>query len=101
MQRDAGNADVAGYYAESVMMLANNRFIGCFARVNEQKDARESLNSTGMFFKPLPAADCDNAPTRVAEIITRVAGIALQREICELVQAEAESRGIALPSKCL
>jgi glutamate--cysteine ligase len=73
------------YYAESVIMLANNRFIGKFARVNEQKDARTSLNSTGMYFKPLPLAECENDETAVATIITRVAGIALQREVCELV----------------
>lgn len=73
------------YFAESVIMLANNRFIGKFARVNEQKDARTSLNSTGMFFKPLPLAECQNDETTVATIVTRVAGIALQREVCELV----------------
>jgi len=73
------------YFAESVVMLANNQFIGKFARVNEQKDARTSLNSTGMFFKPLPLAECQDDETKVATLITRVAGIALQREVCELV----------------
>lgn len=73
------------YFAESVVMLANNQFIGKFARVNEQKDARTSLNSTGMYFKPLPLAECESDETRVATVITRVAGIALQREVCELV----------------
>lgn len=73
------------YFAESVVMLANNQFIGKFARVNEQKDARTSLNSTGMYFKPLPLAECESNETRVATVITRVAGIALQREVCELV----------------
>ncbi len=76
------------YYAESVIMLANNHFIGKFARVNEQKDARTSLNSTGMYFKPLPLAECQNDETIVATLITRVAGIALQREIGELVTPE-------------
>lgn len=72
------------FFAESVVMLANNRFIGQFARVNEQKDARQSLNSTGMYFKPLTPAECENSETRVATVITRIAGLALQREICEL-----------------
>ncbi|MBV6492680.1 MAG: hypothetical protein LDLANPLL_00677 [Turneriella sp.] len=72
------------YFAESVVMLANNHFIGKFARVNEQKDARSSLNSTGMFFKPIPLSECGDDATKVATLITRMAGIALQREIEEL-----------------
>lgn len=77
------------HFAESVLMLANNRFIGKFGRVNEQKDARSSLNSTGMYFKPVPLSECDNPETQVATIITRIAGIALQREISELVKPGA------------
>jgi len=79
----------AAHFAESVMMLANNRFIGKFGRVNEQKDARTSLNSTGMYFKPLAFAECENPETQVATIITRIAGVALQREIAELAQPGA------------
>lgn len=74
------------HFAESVMMLANNQFIGKFGRVNEQKDARSSLNSTGMYFKPLALAECQNPETQVATVITRIAGVALQREISELVK---------------
>ncbi len=81
------------HFAESVMMLANNRFIGKFGRVNEQKGARSSLNSTGMYFKPLSLAECENPETQVATIITRIAGVALQREIGELVKP-----GTAQPS---
>lgn len=75
-------------WAESVIMLANNQFIGKFARVNEQKDARTSLNSTGMYFKQIPLSDCNDDQTQVATIITRIAGIALQYEVCELVKPE-------------
>lgn len=74
----------AANFAESVIMLANNQFIGKFARVNEQKDARTSLNSTGMYFKPIHLKDAQDDATTVATIITRIAGIALQREICEI-----------------
>jgi glutamate--cysteine ligase len=74
-----------GHFAESVVMLANNQFIGKFGRVNEQKGARTSLNSTGMYFKQIAADACNDNDTIVASLITRVAGIALQREICELV----------------
>ena len=56
--------------------------------MNEQKDARTSLNSTGMYFKPLPLSECGNDETKVTTVITRVAGIALQREVCELVTPE-------------
>lgn len=75
-----------GHFAESVLMLANNQFIGKFGRVNEQKDARSSLNSTGMYFKPLAFAECENPETQVATVITRIAGVALQREIGELAK---------------
>ncbi|HRP68972.1 MAG TPA: glutamate--cysteine ligase, partial [Turneriella sp.] len=51
--KDAVPGGKIAYTAESVIMLANNRFIGKFLRVNEQKDTRQSLNSTGMFFKPV------------------------------------------------
>lgn len=74
-----------GHFAENVVMLANNRFIGRFGRVNEQKDARTSLNSTGMYFKQIPLDESQNAETEVATIMTRIAGIALQREICEIL----------------
>ncbi len=74
-----------GHFAENVVMLANNRFIGRFGRVNEQKDARTSLNSTGMYFKQIPLADSQNAETQVATVMTRIAGVALQREICEIL----------------
>ncbi len=73
------------HFAENVVMLANNRFIGRFGRANEQKDARTSLNSTGMYFRQIPLAESQNAETQVAAIMTRVAGIALQREICEIL----------------
>lgn len=73
------------HFAENVVMLSGNRFIGTFARANEQKDARTSLNSTGMYFKKIPLADSANDATRVAVLVTRIAGIALQREIEELV----------------
>ncbi len=87
----------AEHFAETVVMLANNQFIGCFARANEQKDARTSLNSTGMYFKPHTLAATNNDATRVAAIITRVAGIALQREICELVANGAPGSAEPLP----
>jgi glutamate--cysteine ligase len=87
----------AEHYSETVVMLANNQFIGCFARANEQKGARTSLNSTGMYFKPHTLAAADNDATRVAAIITRVAGIALQREICELVAHGAPGTAEPLP----
>lgn len=87
----------AEHYSETVVMLANNQFIGCFARANEQKDARTSLNSTGMYFKPHRLADTSNDATRVAALITRVAGIALQREICELVKNGAPGTADPLP----
>lgn len=73
-------------WAESVVMLASNQFIGKFARVNEQKDARTSLNSTGMYFKQIPLSECGDDQTQVAVLITRIAGIALQYEVCELVK---------------
>ena len=87
----------ADHFSETVVMLANNQFIGCFARANEQKDGRTSLNSTGMYFKPHTLAATDNDATRVAAIITRVAGIALQREICELVAHGAPGTAEPLP----
>jgi len=82
IQRDAA------FNAEDVIMLAGNRFIGKFLRVNEIKDARTSLNSTGMYFKQVPLSESGDDATRVATIITRIAGIALQREICELTKNE-------------
>jgi glutamate--cysteine ligase len=88
---------VAGHCSETVVMLANNQFIGCFARANTQKDARTSLNSTGMYFKPYTLAETENPPTRVAALITRVAGIALQREICELIAHGAPGTAEPLP----
>ncbi|GAB4426442.1 MAG: glutamate--cysteine ligase [Turneriella sp.] len=87
----------AEHFSETVVMLANNQFIGCFARANEQKDARTSLNSTGMYFKPHNLSAADNDATRVAAIVTRVAGIALQREICELVAHGAPGTAEPLP----
>lgn len=87
----------ADHFSETVVMLADNQFIGCFARANTQKDARTSLNSTGMYFKPHTQAASDNDATRVATIITRVAGIALQREICELVTHGAPGTAEPLP----
>lgn len=86
------------HFSESVVMLANNQFIGKFARANEQKDARTSLNSTGMYFKKITLSECYNDETRVAALITRVAGIALQREICELVADGVP--GTAAPAPC-
>ena len=73
------------HFAENVIMLANNRFIGRFGRVNQQKDARTSLNSTGMYFQQIALEESQNAETQVAALMTRVAGIALQREICEIL----------------
>jgi len=73
------------HFAENVIMLANNRFIGRFGRVNQQKDARTSLNSTGMYFQQIALDESQNAETQVAALMTRVAGIALQREICEIL----------------
>lgn len=87
----------AEHFSETVVMLANNQFIGCFARANEQKDARTSLNSTGMYFKSHSLAATENDATRVAALITRVAGIALQREICELVANGAPGTAEPLP----
>lgn len=78
----------AAFNAEDVIMLANNKFIGKFLRVNEVKDARTSLNSTGMYFKPIAMEDAGDDATRVSVIITRIAGIALQREICEITKNE-------------
>lgn len=84
------------HFAENVVMLANNRFIGRFGRVNEQKDARTSLNSTGMYFKQIAMAESQNAETQVAALMARVAGIALQREICEILNPAGKD----LPGLC-
>lgn len=73
------------HFAETVVMLADNQFIGSFSRVNEIKDARTSLNSTGMYFKMHRIEETESDASRVALILTRVAGIALAREIGELV----------------
>lgn len=75
----------ANHFAETVVMLAGNQFIGSFSRANGTKDARTSLNSTGMYFKPHRRAETETDAARVAVILTRVAGIALAREIGELV----------------
>lgn len=82
------------FSAEQVVMLANNQFIGYFSRVNELKDARTSLNSTGMFFRQHTLAECDTPEIAIATLVTRIAGIALQREIEELERSASNSSGI-------
>ncbi len=89
--------------AETCLYQIANQFVGSFLRLNTQKNDRENLNSTGMFFKKIcsaspahpeclgsaePAIDLENCGVfpnvqifPLYKVLARLSGIAAQREV--------------------
>ena len=88
---------VDGLVSEVCIYQVANQFVGGFYRLNNKKNDRENLNSSGMRFKKMCIGDrgeclyhhenineCGVEPdpkTRVYHILARLAGIAAHREI--------------------
>ena len=88
---------VDGNAAEPVVYMVGGSVVGGFYRINTDRGNRDNLNSSGMYFSPLPfAAGCapplqqpDNhaaAQLYIYSVIGRLANLAAAREIAALPQ---------------
>ena len=71
---------IDGRPAEEVLCCIGDRVIGSFWRLNDRKGERENLNSQGMRFASLSAADAGSARRAASETVARLALLAAARE---------------------